>query len=391
MGSQIGKNSKPKPLPVLENAVIALRRDPAFRDLLTYDEMECAAILHRPLAPNPPPSFTPRPLTDVDVSRIQARLQRLGLSRLSRDTAHQAVAAVADDRRVHPLRDYLTSLKWDEKPRVKGWLSTYLGVKRTPYSEGVGQMFLIAMVARVMQPGCKADHMLVLEGEQGEMKSTACAVLAGEYFSDDLPDLDLGKECSQHLRGKWLIEFGEMHVYSRAASTKFKAFASRTHERFRPTFGRQQVTEPRQCLFIGTTNSDNYLKDETGGRRFWPVRIKDIDIDALRADRDQLIAEAMQMFRDGVRWHPTKNFEKQHVKPEQDDRYEGDEWEDDIAEYLQGKTDVIISEVARDVLNIGKQRLGTFDQRRIGRAMQHLRWKRGPRGVGGRRRWVPMD
>jgi predicted P-loop ATPase len=207
-----------------------------------------------------------------------------------------------------------------------------------------------------------------------------------------LPDLDLGKECSQHLRGKWLIEFGEMHVYSRAASTKFKAFASRTHERYRPTFGRQQVIEPRQCLFIGTTNQTTYLKDETGGRRFWPVRVKEIDIAALQADRDQLFAEAMQMFRDGVRWWPTKDFEKLYVKLEQDERYEGDEWEDDIAEFLRDKTDVTIGEVAKEALGIvERHRLGTNEQRRIGRAMQYLGWKRGRRGTAGRRRWVPMD
>jgi predicted P-loop ATPase len=392
MSKQSGADGKPRPLPVLTNAIIALRRDPAFSDLLSYDEMECTAILHRSLGPEPPEDFKPRPVTDIDVNRIQMGLQQLGLSRLSHDAACQAVSTVADDRRRHPLRDYLTSLVWDKVPRVKGWLHTYLGAKRTPYSEGVGTMFLISMVARPMRPGCKADHMLVLEGEQGEMKSTACEVLAGEWFSDDLPELDQGKECSQHLRGKWLIEFSEMHVHNRATSSKFKAFASRKVERYRPTYGRRDVHQNRQCVFIGTTNQDAYLKDETGGRRFWPVRVKEIDIAALTADRGQLLAEAMQMLRDGVRWWPTKDFEKQYIKVEQDERYEGDEWEDDIAEYLAGKTDVTIGEVAKEALGIvEKHRLGTADQWRISRAMQHLRWKRGPRGTGGRRRWVPMD
>jgi predicted P-loop ATPase len=359
---------------------------------LSYDEMECTAVLHRSLDPEPPEGFAARPVSDVDVNRVQMKLQQLGLSRLSHDTACQAVATVADDKKVHPLRDYLTSLKWDGKPRVKDWLSTYLGAKRTPYSEGVGTMFLVAMVARVLRPGVKHDHMMILEGEQGEMKSTACEVLAGEWFSDDLPELDQGKECSQHLRGKWLIEFSEMHVHSRATSSKFKAFASRKVERYRPTYGRRDVHQKRQCVFIGTTNLNEYLRDETGARRFWPVRVKDIDIDALKADRDQLFAEAMQMFRDGVKWYPTKNFEKEHIKPEQDDRYEGDEWENDIAEYLQGKTAVLISEVALGALGFeSQQRLGTADQWRIRRAMQHLRWERGKRGPGGKRYWVPMD
>jgi predicted P-loop ATPase len=393
MGKHVGADGKPKPQPVLENAIIALRRDPAFRDLLSYDEMECAIILHRSLAPSPPEDFKPRSLTDVDASRIQAKLQRLGLVRLSKDTTHQAIAAVAEDNRRHPLRDYLTSLVWDKVPRVKGWLHTYLGAKRTPYSEGIGTMFLVSMVARAMQPGCKCDHMLILEGEQGVGKSTCCEILAGEkYFSDSLPDLELDKEVSQHLRGRWLVEIGEMYVYGRAAVDKLKAFMSRTHERFRPTFGRQQVVEGRQCVFIGTTNSECYLRDESGARRFWPIRVKEIDTAALKADRDQLFAEAVQMFRDGVAWHPTGDFERLYIKLEQDDRYEGDEWQDDIAEYLKGKTDVTISEVAKEALGIvEKHKLGTAEQRRIGRAMQYLRWKRGPRGTGGRRRWVPTD
>jgi predicted P-loop ATPase len=375
-----------KPVPNLANAALALRNDPAFKGMFAFDEMLCAAVLRRPLD-EAADGFRPRAVTDADISRLQEMIQKIALVRLPKDTTHQAVDLVADQQRFHPVRDYLNGLVWDDAPRLHRWLTAYLGAEATAYSDRIGTMFLISMVARIFRPGAKADHMLVLEGLQGEMKSTACGVLGGEWFSDNLPDVTSGKDVSQHLRGKWLIEVSEMHAMSRAEVAQLKSFISRTEERYRPSYGRREVIEPRTCVFIGTTNKDTYLRDETGGRRFWPLKVGTIRIEALISDRDQLFAEAVKLYRDGTQWWPDRDFERGHIMPQQASRYEADAWEESISAYLKTKDRVTVGEVAKLALFIETPRIGTGDQRRIAAVLSQLGWHRLPVDWQGKRWW----
>jgi predicted P-loop ATPase len=355
--------------------------------------MQRASILVSPL-PGPAEDdairFQARPVCDVDVTRLQEWLQHAGLLRLGKDVTHQAVDARAVERSYHPVRDYLDRLEWKGVSGISGWIPKYLGAEDNEYNRNVGSMFLIAMVARVYQPGCKSDHMPVLEGPQGARKSSACKALAGEWFSDAMPDIRSGKEVSQHLNGKWLIEVAEMSALDKAEAAALKAFVTRSVERYRPSYGRKEVIEPRQCTFIGTTNKTTYLRDETGGRRFWPIKTGHIDIPGLVAARDQLFAEAVDRFKAGCAWWPDAAFERTQINPQQDARYEADAWEDEIRRYLTLSANVTVMGVARSALNMDIARVGTAEQRRIAAALERLGWRRGKRGHSGERLWEPV-
>ena len=374
---------KMTPLPVLANALIGLRA--VWPEAIAYDQMLCAPMLMQSLTGEN--DFEPRPLTDVDVGIMQEELQQRGLKRIGKDTMHQAADIRAHERRFHPVRDYLDGLEWDGTERLSKLFTTYFGAEPGAYVEAVSRLCLIAMVARIYEPGCKADYMPVIEGPQGALKSTACAVLAGRWFSDNLPDISMGKEASQHLRGKWLIEVAELSAISRAEASLLKSFVTRTHERYRPSYGRKEVIEPRQCIFVGTTNKDTYLRDETGGRRYLPIKAGKIEIEALARDRDQLFAEAVDRHRHGEQWWPDKDFEREHMMPEQEARYEPDAWEENIRDYLDLNPRVTVGQVAREALGIETPKIGKHGQNRIAAVLITFGLRREPKDWKGRRWW----
>lgn len=237
-------------------------------------------------------------LGDIDLIKIRRWLSSTSFKiEPGKDLVLDAVKFIADRNKVHPVREWLKSLEWDGVSRIDTWIRDYLkGEAEEPYLSEVSRTFLLAMVARVYQPGCQWDYTLVLEGAQGTYKSSTARALAGdEWFMDNLPDLR-DKDVMLNLQGKWVIELGELADVKRGDYNLVKAYLNRRVDRVRSPYDKLPQDTPRQSVFIGTVNEGEYLKDPTGNRRFWPVKVGMCDVDGLKRARDQLFAEAVWIY-----------------------------------------------------------------------------------------------
>jgi predicted P-loop ATPase len=274
----------------------------------------------------------------------------------------------------NPVKEYLEGLQWDNKQRIGAWLTTYLSVEASEYSMAVGKRWLISAVSRILDPGCQADCMLVLEGDQGIRKSTAMRILGGEYFTDELAGLGT-KDSSQQLQGAWIIEMSELDTLTKSEAAEAKAFISRRVDRFRPPYGSVVEKFPRQCIFCGTVNQDTYFKDETGGRRFWPVKCSLIDVEQLAQDRDQIWAEAVECYKRGdVVYLDTKDLEEAAAE-EVRKREHVDVWHDSVMDYIGVMAEVTQTEIL-DHLEIPTGQRNNGHSIRINRIMLALDFKK---------------
>lgn len=251
----------------IENVVTILRHDPQFCGCLALNEMDHNIVARRDLPWRKVDGASQ--WIDADDAALRYHLEKVyGIS--SKDKIFDAVNVVASENRFHPVRDYLGGLAWDGVPRVETLLIDYLGAEDTEYTRAVTRKALTAAVARVYRPGCKFDYMLTIRGQQGLGKSALIGKLGGAWFSDSFTTLQ-GKDAYEQVQGVWIMEVGELAGMRKAEAETIKLYISKQVDRFRPAYGRRLQEFPRQCIFIGTTNETQFLRDSTGNRRFWVV------------------------------------------------------------------------------------------------------------------------
>ncbi|MDN7941681.1 VapE family protein [Burkholderia multivorans] len=377
----LARSEKGTLLPTLGNVHLILSNHKAWQGVIAHDDFAGRVVKRK--AP-PFPQGATGEWTDMDDYRCTLWLsQKYGIS-VRPDIVMSAVLLVADSTHFHDVREYLNGLVWDGVERVRQMPATYLHVEDSEYVQLAFMKWMIAAVARVMEPGCKVDNVLILEGRQGWRKSTALKVLAGKQWFTDTPIQIGNKDTYAVMAGKWIIELAELDSLNKTDSSAAKSFFATETDRFRNFYGKRATDVHRQCVFAGSVNFDAYLKDESGNRRYWPLRCGGlVDIDGIARVRDQLWAEAVHLYRSGVVWHVTE-AERPLFEVEQAERYEGDVYEDVIGKQLEFAHRTTMEEILRDVLKLDSSKWTLPEQRRIGKALKSLGWVRKRESTGSR-------
>lgn len=376
--SHTGKNGPIRR--TLANALIPLRLAPEWQGVLFYNAFSHVIELHKA-----PPwesasarakVWENRAWSDYDDMMLTEWLQKAGIDIQTRIAA-DATFVVAKENSYHPVQSYLRKLRWDGKPRIDKWLSTYLGAEDTAYHSAIGKRWLISGIARILDPGqdCKADCVLILEGEQGYQKSTALKTLSAPWFLDDLRQFG-SKDAAMKISGRWIVELAELTGMNEITIEACKAFFSQVMDCFRPPYGRRVIDAPRQCIFAASTNKNIFLKDETGDRRYWPVTCGPANIDLLKATRDQLWAEAMTLFEQGHPWWLETPELRALAEEEQRMRFDADPWERSIRSYLRAKAETTPEDILDMHFGFEIEDVSKILRNRVSSILRHLKWQR---------------
>ncbi|MGC1547430.1 MAG: VapE domain-containing protein, partial [Rhodanobacter sp.] len=335
----ITRNSTGKPESTTHNALLVMEYDHALSGLFVLDEFSNVVRLTRK------PCWLGGEVdefTDQDGTELSGWLGSPDRYRLNikPDMVMGCVEAMARRRKMHPVREYLAGLQWDGERRLEQLFPRFFSSEDSAYTRQAAQCFMVSAVARILwtdaqvrHNGAQVDFMLVLEGEQGIRKTSAVRSLFGPQWYMEAQESPSSKDFYQALRGRWCVEIGEMDSFSKADVTKVKQAITARFDTYRPSYGRVTRSFRRECVFVGTTNEAEYLRDPTGGRRFLPVKAGAVFIPELEAARDQLWAEAVTLFRQGFAWWELPA----DAAAQQDDRFVEDSWQEAIQRWLTGR------------------------------------------------------
>lgn len=384
IGFSLAKSSQ-QPMVNYDNVLRGLENFPPLQNLLWYDEFH-----DKFFTKDRKNVGRTREWMNSDDEELAIYFQRaLGIGKMSKDIVATAVSVYGRKHTRNEPRDWFDSLKWDGEERLSKFFFRYYGTRHSVYSQMAGLNFWIGMVARVYKPGCKLDHMIVLEGPQGCGKSSSLEIIGGNWMavaSQNVQD----KDFYQVLKGKLIIEIAELDSFSKAEVAKVKQVISTPTDRYRASYERRAADHPRMSVFVATTNEDSYLRDNTGARRFWPMPVLLADFDLLIKDREQLFAQAVHMFKQGEEWWHMPTLE---TKAEQEIRRQSDDWEQVIENYLRIKDETTGIEVAVDCLKFDVNKIDRATQMRVAGCLHAIKWCRKPLWRDGKKvnGWVPRQ
>jgi predicted P-loop ATPase len=393
------KKTKTNKLPKLSAVIQTLRTHEDWANLLSYNEFSLQIVLSRPIPGyRRPREVYPRPLRDFpDLIDITVWIQTIGKIDIGDDTVFKAVMCVAMDHSFHPVRDYLTSLRWDGQPRLATWMHEHLGALDTPFNRAVGPKWFIGAIARVFEPGCLVKSVINLEGPQNMGKSKALSILAtkSEWFLDHITDLS-NKDALLQTSGKWIVEFAEFDKLGTALMSRVKAFLSTATDTFRSPYEKIAQDHPRQWVGAITINptQNGQFTDETGNVRFWPVACavgwpisRRLNQSKLMQARDQLWAEALHHYLEKENWWLEDQGMIETQAALADERMQNpSSYTETVRAFLREKPYVQLHEVI-DSCHISPERRTPGIDATFGRILAHLKWKRsrwaiGPDGPG---------
>ena len=367
----------------LDNVYRFLTNEKSFIDYLWYDEFHEEVFTqfdpktHERLA-------KPRPWNDGDELILLNYLQRhVGLTKMPLLTVQQGVALYSRNHVRNEPKEWLKGLVWDKKPRCDHLLTQGFGAEYSEYTTTLSKNWLTSMAARILRPGCQVDTMPVLCGKQGIKKSTSLDALASPWFAELNQKID-SLEFFRALRGKVMVEIAELAAFKRNQIEEIKKMLTTKQDHYRGLWERHTVAHPRRTVFVGTTNAHDFLSDETGARRFWPVECKKANPEWIKENREQLFAEACARFRvweksrldvDGWWLMPGVELKEQH-----ENFRDYDEWENPINEYLEEVSKQIdgmasISDVAHNALGLPAVKIDRIVQLRIGKVLKIAGWR----------------
>lgn len=321
-----------RPMDCRENVMYCMQWDPALHGLVRFNDF--SRLLER--GDSAPWGRGPGEWDEEDDLMLGEYLLRThGLGVKAKSTLADGVLMAARGSKYNPIIDLIKSEPWDGVNRLEHWLVDVYDVEDREYTRLIGKCFMMGLVKRALQPGCKFDYMLIIKGDQGLKKSSAFRELAYPYFTDNA--IRVGEKDSQMaMQLAWIVESAELESLNKSESTTIKQHLSAQEDWYRPPYGSKMVKAPRHSVNVGTTNADAFLRDATGDRRFWPLEVHMVNVEALKLMRAQLLAEAYARLQKGEIYWPTREQERELIFPEQEQFKRSDPWEDMLDEYVNG-------------------------------------------------------